>query len=245
MNGQDFFDTLLGHVYQYQKEGVVVISGDFNDRIGDSADYIEGVDEVPPRDVVDYRAADQHGELLLEFLTSTECCVLNGRNQIGNDFTSVSTRGAAVVDYCIVLHGQLHLFQEFNVKRDRTLFDEAGCLVRRDAAGGVISDHSVLLWQLEIARQGDQIQRHDHGPPVTVTKYNLSDIPQGFLEQGYMRQVDVLLGRLQTEEASQINIDSVYDQFCDVVHAEMANKLQSKIVTLNSSRLKSHGGLSL
>jgi hypothetical protein len=39
----------------YQKEGNFYICGDFNSRIGEELDYIEGVDNVPERNVVDFK----------------------------------------------------------------------------------------------------------------------------------------------------------------------------------------------
>ena len=38
-------------------------------------------------------------------------CILNGRDFIKNDFTSVSVKGSAVVDYCLVNHENLSSFR--------------------------------------------------------------------------------------------------------------------------------------
>ena len=54
VNVDEFFDTLLTKIYQYQGMGQYYICGDFNSRLGDLVDYIEGVDEVPPRDILDF-----------------------------------------------------------------------------------------------------------------------------------------------------------------------------------------------
>ncbi len=83
-------------------------------------DYLEGVDPVPEREVIDFKT-NSYGGLLCEFLISTNCCILNGRNTLVNDFTSVpkSARGAAVVDYCLVPAEYLDSFSEFSVIRAR------------------------------------------------------------------------------------------------------------------------------
>ena len=45
--------------------GQYYICGDFNSRlkVGDMVDYIEGVDKVPPRDVLDF-SKNAHGEYI-------------------------------------------------------------------------------------------------------------------------------------------------------------------------------------
>ena len=72
--------------------------GDYNARSGDLQDYIEGVDDIGDRDIVDY-TINKHGEIMCEFLLSSSCCILNGRNYTTNDFTS---KDCSVVDYCFV-----------------------------------------------------------------------------------------------------------------------------------------------
>ena len=72
----DFFETLLTHVSLFQKEGPFYICGDFNSRVGDSVDYIEGVDEISPRAVLDFKK-NAYGDILCDFLLSANCCILN------------------------------------------------------------------------------------------------------------------------------------------------------------------------
>ncbi len=84
---EEFFDTLLSQVFMYQQLGVFYICGDFNSRIGYVQDYIEGVDQIPEREVIDF-TRNQYGKKFEEFLISSNCCILNGRNGICtlNDF---------------------------------------------------------------------------------------------------------------------------------------------------------------
>ena len=53
--------------YDYQNEGDVIICGDFNSRCGDEPDYIEGVDSITPREVIDDKM-NPYGQLLKDFL---------------------------------------------------------------------------------------------------------------------------------------------------------------------------------
>lgn len=105
-----FFDTLITQVYEHQNKGPFFICGDFNSRCGNESDYIEGVDNLCQRDV----------------LISVNCCILNGRNFVNNDFTCVSTKGCSVVDYCIVPYDNLNLFKDFCVIRANDLVTSAG-----------------------------------------------------------------------------------------------------------------------
>ena len=71
-------------------------------------------------EVIDF-TSNMYGNLLLDFLINSNMCMLNGWKCINNDFTSVSTKGLAVVDYCFVSHDDLHKFDKFNVIRASVL----------------------------------------------------------------------------------------------------------------------------
>jgi hypothetical protein len=66
------------------------------------SDIIGDFDSIPPRNVLD-KSINQHGHDLLEFLNDAKFCVLNGRYH-DNNWTSISRRGRAVVDYICVPH---------------------------------------------------------------------------------------------------------------------------------------------
>ena len=90
------------------------ICGDLNCRIADMKDYIEE-DDIPSRSAVD-TGVNKHGQTFIEFLKDSKCCVLNGRlNPEHDNFTSISTRGKAVVDYIVTPHADLKTCHEFCV----------------------------------------------------------------------------------------------------------------------------------
>jgi hypothetical protein len=62
---------------------------------------IAGVDDVSVRSVLDF-TRNSYCNTFIEFLTSINCCMLNGRVGNNNDFTCVSSKGQSVIDYCIV-----------------------------------------------------------------------------------------------------------------------------------------------
>lgn len=49
-----YFQNLLQQVYIYQKLGRVMICGDLNAHVGQNSDYVEEVDIVRPRNIVDF-----------------------------------------------------------------------------------------------------------------------------------------------------------------------------------------------
>ena len=55
VNSQEYFDLLMSQVYEYQHNWLITIFGDFNVRIGENEDFIAGVDNLPPRNVIDFQ----------------------------------------------------------------------------------------------------------------------------------------------------------------------------------------------
>ncbi len=139
------YECLVSHLYN-NCEDICVVMGDVNGRIGDKEDTIPDVDDVPTRINIDERLND-HGRAFLGFLLQVKMCVLNGRIcPIDDNFTSISHRGKAVVDYIAAQHEHLELFSHFAV---HTMSD---IMVASDLANyGVTraSDHSVLSVQVE------------------------------------------------------------------------------------------------
>ena len=90
--------TAQACINKYQNDGDISICGDFNSRCNLEY-FIAGVDDVPQRNVVDFKTKS-YGEILIEI--NTNLCILNGRNCLSNDFTSISVKGLSAVDYCLV-----------------------------------------------------------------------------------------------------------------------------------------------
>lgn len=83
---------------------------------------------------------------MCDFLSNVNFCILNGRNYLHNDFTYVSTRGASVVDYCIVPYEKLTLFDNFEGIRAQQLID--GIFKIGEYEPKNIPDHSLFCWTL-------------------------------------------------------------------------------------------------
>ena len=69
-----------------------------NNRLGHFENFLEAVDDIPPRKKLDH-TWNGHGTciLLADFLLFSNMCVLNGRSD-NDDFTCVSTKAAFVFD---------------------------------------------------------------------------------------------------------------------------------------------------
>ena len=159
----------MSGIYKYQDNGLIFICGDFNSRSGENADYIAGVDEVTDRDVVDF-TCNFYGDIFIDFLVNANYILrmLNGRNFIHNDFTSVSSKGSAVVDYCVVSHDSLSTFKQFTVIRATELVNRA--IVERGLSPSSIPDHSPLTWVIEC--MGDHTESVNQYPESCQQKYD-------------------------------------------------------------------------
>ena len=182
VDSQCFYEDLLSHVYMYQKLGPFIIMDDFNSRCVDAQDYIEGVDSIGDRDIVD-RTVNDHSEQSIQFLISAICCMLNGRKSLVNDYTCISGKGLSVVDYVVVPHEHLDWYSDFTVHRSRALFNDAGCVSNIDPSR-VISDHSCLSWLMLLPTMqiGSSSTHGDNQPGTIFTKFDLSAIPVGFMD---------------------------------------------------------------
>ena len=112
-----FLNELMKKVYEYQSEGEIILFGDINARMGSEPDYIEGVDIVKPREVID-TSTNSYCDILADFLIDCNLCMLNGR--LGkNDFPHISTRGKSVVDYVFIPHEQVTISANFRCDQCR------------------------------------------------------------------------------------------------------------------------------
>ena len=109
------FQVLQDEVMQFEKKGLIILTGDLNARTGKTIDYIlpdrhNFLDEdeesehqlFPERNSEDAKT-DNRGEELLELCKSLNLVILNGRKP-GDMFgkvTSIQPNGCSVVDYVI------------------------------------------------------------------------------------------------------------------------------------------------
>ena len=145
-----FFNHLLAQLYSINY-AAVYLCGDLNCRISDKDDCISDIDGLVPRIALD-AVMNNHGESLLDFLKDSKCCILNGRLCPSKDnFTSISSKGKAVVDYIITAHDCISTCNEFEVITALQLCDNIGaeCI---DLIGDRcrLPDHSLLSLKFSV-----------------------------------------------------------------------------------------------
>ncbi|VDI17339.1 Hypothetical predicted protein [Mytilus galloprovincialis] len=227
-----FFDTLITQVYEHQNKGPFFICGDFNSRCGNESDYIEGVDNLCQRNVIDFKC-NSYCNAFIDFLISAYCCILNGRNFVNNDYTFVSTKGCSVVDYCIVPYDNLNLFKDFCVIRANDLVTSTGF----DVNGvdlKLIPDHSLIKWSIDLNAFMSNVQPTNDKDETFSTKFEKFDfnkIPANFMNTNNVYQnICSLIESLKTVEHQQNCVNGIYDDYCKTVESEMSDKIPSKTI---------------
>ena len=210
-------------------ESPILLCGDFNARIGHKTDYIESIGH---RSVID-ETSNTQGDTFIDFLRDSCCCILNGRFDPDLDnYTCVSTRGVSVVNYIVCDETTLHMISDFRVETMTSIVEK---LKLREIMSerGKLSDHSMISCTINVspycapqstsdtATDSRNTQTSD-----TVRKYNVSNIPDDFLSHISVKNALLsAIQRLGYIHIRQDDIDSIYNNFVEIVHNEMDNKL--------------------
>ena len=236
-NVDSFYDHLLTCVYEYQNDGYIYICGDFNSRCGELDDFIIGVDVLPQRKVIDF-TLNNYGERLIDCLINTNMCMLNGRSDGDQNYTSISVNGSSVVDYCIIPHNQLSNFTNFSVSLTSDLI--SACNNIANLAPISIPDHSLLSWNdvtnlTKIDEPVVQSTNKDSTDRGHV-KFKLNSIPGDFMsDPSVLEQINVLIDKLESNVIDVSNIDNVYKDWCDIVKNSLYDNIPYKTVVHDMS----------
>ena len=213
------FNQLLVQVYNLSEADAVYMCGDLNSRMGHLEDCINDIDiDVPPRVSLD-NVVNKQGEMLVELLKDSKCCILNGRIPGKNNYTSISVKGSAVVDYLITPHHCLSTCIDLNIHSPSELIERGGTrcfnlLGDRCRA----PDHALLA-----------LTFHAGGRPVTdigpitdhYRQYSPKNIrnasPHLFSSSRCKTAFTQFTGRL-FQVHDQKEIDEWYDEFCEYVY---------------------------
>ena len=228
-DASSFYSHLITLVYDAVNSDVTLICGDFNARIGERCDYIEDVDELPPRIVLD-KVVNNHGELFIDFLRDIKMCVLNGRFQsTKDDFTCISTRGKSVVDYFAVPHECLRFCKDIFVNSVHSEID-------RLKLHGLLSskckspDHSFVTAHIVYSYETENtLPDKDGVNSDTIRKsklYCFNNRPNAFLNSDMWKNaINSIIYTREMEIRSQIDVDDSYKAYCDVLLNEMDTHL--------------------
>ena len=175
-----FYEHLLVNMYQYQKESIIFICGDFNSRCGELDDFIVGVDNVMHRNILDF-TVNHYGRF-------NKC-----------DFTSISVKGHSIVDYCIAQQEQFSYFSDFKVLTTSQIMNRNGNVGA--FAPSCIPDHSLLIWKvnlnqssLGVVNENQQENRH------TSYKFDLKNVKNDFMSSPpILLEIGNLINKLEQE----------------------------------------------
>ena len=217
----EFYDTLLYQSFSHCNDKLLYICGDFNVRFGDLEDYIAGVDCIPERDVIDY-TINKEGERLCDFLIDSNCCIMNGRNCLENNFTFVGTQGASVVDYCITPYEHLSKYEAFRVCLTSDLLSKAN-LHNKINSATTVPDHSLLLWTFTVECTNVKKKKYAIGEPVTYEKYDRL-VPDNFLQEDLSILNDGIRN-IQQSVNTQEELDNICSKLILTLKTEMNDKM--------------------
>ena len=223
-----FFEHLLQLTYAFEDCDDMVLFGDFNGRIGELADYIIDVDDIPERNAIDF-TVNKHGEKLIEFLREAKIGVVNGRVTTDqDDFTSVSPNGTSVVDYMLTGYESITKVETCKVLLMLPLVDKLNI-----GHVGRISDHSVLMMKIHTvdhdvycdANQNPPlIESHVHidEPSDKPPRFKINKMPTEFMtSEGVSVKLHDLIDQLMLHQMQQKEVDQWYDHFTEVYYSEM------------------------
>ena len=230
-NATEFMSHILSLIYLYADFDAIYLVGDLNARIGSLSDYVPNVDTVQNRTVID-KVHNKHGEVLIDFLLESTMVIINGRINPENDnFTRVHTTGSSVVDYICTFPDNLEKCIYFKVNLITDLMHTC------NLCNNKIPDHSVL----EVHLLHNHVYYPDDNvffvePSITncdtfdntVDTYrylncnNGRKMPVNFLEsETASAAVNECINAIGTADNTQIDVDSLYKQFCDVYYNEI------------------------
>ena len=243
---QEFYDTLLAQVYLHWDGSPTLICGDFNGRIGTKQDSSD--ETIRPRVAID-AVHKNHGEHLLQFLSDTRFCTVNGRFDIQRDnYTSISQKGSAVVDFIIVPGAQLNNISDFHVTTMTDALDLYGITPHSRAK---VHDHSLLTYKMDIygySAIGRRMSstattatrgRHVEANESVHRRYHVNPLPSDiFTNQRCAQTLVSIIESLQAAHMEQNALDSLNESFLKSVHTEMDNELEYKDYTPYTSKRK-------
>lgn len=144
-NAQAFFAHLLTLIYSNSNSDHMFIGADFNARVGNLSEIASDKYNIRTRTVCD-NVVNPHGRDFIDFLGNSNFVILNGRFS-GDNYTSISRRGKAVVDYQCVPLDMFSSIQSYDVITMQELTDKHvlhGLLGERSR----LPDHSLYFLAL-------------------------------------------------------------------------------------------------
>ena len=216
-NSLALFHHLLGELYNVIDSDLIVFGGDLNARIGQMQDTIPEVDDIRPRTVLD-KTKNSHGQDFIQFLLEAKVCLLNGRfESLKDNYTSVSGKGKAVVDYLFTMQTMIDYIVNFEVKTVVELANKYHC------AGEKLPDHSIVVCDINIFEWDNAQDRHESATQNVSKKlektelcerkvYNLpKNIDTLFNSERWTNEINSTIDRIERTEQNQTEINKDHE----------------------------------
>ena len=233
-DAQSFYSHLLAQIYINNDCDSIYVAADFNSRIGSISDIMTDIDEISNRISVD-KTVNQHGHEFIDFLNEAKFCVLNGRFN-DSEYTSISRKGRAVVDYICVPHEDFKKCKSFNVITVQSLVDKYdlhGLLGERSK----LPDHSALTTDITVTNYIYESDSHAGDQEIKSTRFKLKTIPDNFMDSDLARSAIIdIISQIERCRDCQEDIDSIYTNLCKSIVSEMNRKLPKHEVNSGSAK---------
>ncbi len=264
-DGESYFNYITALLYQLQDSDVILICGDINSRISDTDDILEHVNNynIDKRQSCD-TVKNKHGKLFIDFLHNNDMCVLNGRFGVtSNNFTSISTRGKAVVDYFITAQEHFKYIHTFNIITMNDIKDKFRYCIDEHCR---FPDHNILCTEVFTSHNINEPDYNirmsnahvgnscNNDTPLynvnswSIVKYKFNNIPSTFMNNDvWEHNISQFYDKLHLFDITDSciedivsNIDSIYDDFVCMISEEMNTHLQKR--GMGNKRCKKYKG---
>lgn len=136
------------------------------------------------------------------------------------NFTSVSTKGSSVVDYCLVSHADLDKFSDFYVYTASEHINLNGNI--NAIVPSSIPDHSCITWVIS-TETGASVEAEENSQLAEYClKFNVKTIPDNFAsDNSFVNEVHACISQLERTLREQNNVDRAYADICNIVKNEI------------------------
>ena len=207
-NSDYFFSHLVTELYQCSEYDLVFVCGDFNARIGEVADFVNEIDGLKTRNIID-TIRGGHCETFIDFVKDSRLCIVNGRVTPQHDnFTFVSGRGKSVVDYLLTMQDGLDKCTECKTELTSELIKRFDC-VNLLSQTCKPPDHSMLT--VNFVCNIDILSSHDVAKSGTVRnekRYKFDNVTNDFMSsENWKQSIADTITRIENCTTDQSNID--------------------------------------
>ena len=227
-DAQKFFDYLLGQLYNYSADDVILV-GDLNAKIGKENDIVLEQINGPTR-LTDQLTKNSHGQSFLEFLEGGHCCIANGRFGVNSSScTSITSKGSSLIDSVYLPYKSFDIINKMEIVDTTDIFERLN-LHKMIGKGVSMPDHNIIKLGLNIQFNTDTlITEHAHGTIGRKGKRVHRTFPEDFMEKSNM--CNILCNLIENIEANRLcqkEMDSLYDNMLENIEEILEQHIETQ-----------------